>query len=364
MTMNKTLKKALTYALWVIIIVAAIVLLLQGTSQTNVINLFSNTLVFAIPLLLVAMGGCTSEHSGIINLALEGIMIFGALTSSLFLHAFVNATSASLFTRQSVVLAAILIAIISGALMSLLLAFASVNLKADQTITGTAINMFTPALFTLVAWAILGQGQTLIKLPNVANWICVSLADVGAADTTNVLLLLLFRKNMLTTWIAIILFILLTFVLYKTKFGLHLRACGENPQAADSVGINVAKTRYAGVLISGALAGLGGLAFTLAAKTSADTSVSGYGFLALAVMIFGNWKPLRILAGSFFFSFLRCLSTMHDSIAVLAKINIPGKVDYLYKMVPYLVTLLVLVFTSKHSQAPKAEGIPYDKGGR
>jgi len=150
-------------------------------------------------------------------------------------------------------------------------------------------------------------------------------------------------------------------VLYKTKFGLRLRACGEHPHAADSVGINVYRMRYAGVMISGALAGLGGLVFVVPTSTNFNATVSGYGFLALAVMIFGQWKPLRVLFAAFFFGLMKTIASAYSVIPILSTSNIPSDI---YKMVPFIATLIVLAFSSGASQAPRAVGVPYDKGSR
>ena len=152
--------------------------------------------------------------------------------------------------------------------------------------------------------------------------------------------------------------------MYKTRFGLRLRACGEHPQAADSVGINVYKMRYAGVLISGFLGGIGGLAYTVAAGSGFNSDVGGYGFLALAVMIFGNWKPFPILASSVFFALFKVIAAYSSSLSFLPKFEGVKEISNFYQMLPYIVTMIVLIFTSKNSQAPKAEGIPYDKGSR
>ena len=152
--------------------------------------------------------------------------------------------------------------------------------------------------------------------------------------------------------------------MYKTKFGLRLRACGEHPQAADSVGINVYRMRYAGVLISGFLGGIGGIAYTIAVGSGFNSSVGGYGFLALAVMIFGNWKPVQILGSAVFFALFKVIAAYNSSIPFLPKFEGMKDQSSLYQMLPYIVTMIVLIFTSKHSQAPKAEGIPYDKGSR
>ena len=150
-------------------------------------------------------------------------------------------------------------------------------------------------------------------------------------------------------------------VLYKTRFGLRLRACGEHPQAADSVGVNVYKMRYAGTLLSGALAGIGGVIFVVPTSTNFNATVSGYGFLAIAVLIFGQWKPGRIALAALFFGFMKTLSVSYGLIPGIKDLSISGEI---YKMVPYIATLIVLAFTSKNSAAPRAEGIPYDKGQR
>jgi simple sugar transport system permease protein len=170
-----------------------------------------------------------------------------------------------------------------------------------------------------------------------------------------------FRNTYITTYIGFLILAASAFVLYKTRFGLRLRSCGEHPQAADSAGINVYAMRYAGVMISGALAGIGGLVFVVPTSIEFNHDVSGYGFLALAVLIFGQWKPARILAAAFFFGLMKAVSSSYSGISFLAAINIPA---YVYKMIPYIATLVVLAFSSKSSQAPKAEGIPYDKGRR
>ncbi|MGN0976204.1 MAG: ABC transporter permease, partial [Gemmiger sp.] len=175
---------------------------------------------------------------------------------------------------------------------------------------------------------------------------------------------LIFKYFYLTTPVAVVLFLLAYVLMYKTRFGLRLRACGEHPQAADSVGINVYKMRYAGVMISGFLGGVGGLAYTLAAGNAFGASVGGYGFLALAVMIFGNWKPLPILGSALFFALFKVVAAYSSSIPFLPKFEGLKSASNLYQMLPYVVTMVVLVFTSKKSKAPKAEGIPYDKGSR
>lgn len=324
-------------------------------------DVLSATILFAIPLLLVALGGMFSERSGVINIALEGIMVIGALISLLFLRA-MDAAGLGQTAPQLAMLLTIIVAALAGAIFSLLLAFASINLKADQTIGGTALNMLAPAFAIVLTWAIQGQGQTTILIP---TWTRITQASMGVATNADSFFQnLVFKNFYITTPVAIILLVASIILLYKTRFGLRLRACGEHPQAADSVGINVYRMRYSGVIISGILGGIGGLAYTLAAGSGFQASVAGYGFLALAVMIFGNWKPLNILGASLFFAFFKILGSYSASIPFLPSFDEVNSREYIYLMLPYIVTMIILVLTSKKSRAPKAEGIPYDKGAR
>lgn len=323
-------------------------------------NIISLTIVFAVPLMLVALGGMYSEHSGVINLALEGIMVIGALCACFMLQAF-DKNGFGKVHPQLAMLAAILVAAITGMAFSLLLAFAAINLKADQTIGGTALNTFAPAFAVVMTWAIQGQGLTTIQIP---SWIRITQESFGLEPGNGFWDMLIFKYFYLTTPIAIVLFFVAWILMYRTKFGLRLRACGEHPQAADSVGINVYRMRYAGVLISGFLAGIGGIAYTIAVGSGFSSSVGGYGFLALAVMIFGNWKPVQIMGSAVFFALFKVIAAYNSSIPFLPKFEGMKDQSSLYQMLPYIVTMIVLVFTSKHSQAPKAEGIPYDKGSR
>ncbi len=324
-------------------------------------DILSATILFSIPLLLVALGGMFSERSGIVNIALEGIMVIGALCACLTLRAINQNTTIGETAPQLGMLIAILVAAVSGALFSLLLAFASVSLKADQTIGGTALNMMAPAVAIAITWAIQGQGQTNIIIP---TWARITQETIGIAAKDTFLQNFLFKSFYLTTPVALLLFIIAVVILYKTRFGLRLRACGEHPQAADSVGVNVYRMRYSGVLISGVLAGIGGVAYTVAAGSTFQSSVAGYGFLALAVMIFGNWKPWNILGASLFFALFKIIGSYSSSLPFLPSFKNINQSEYLYLMVPYVVTMILLILTSKKSRAPKSEGIPYDKGRR
>lgn len=248
-----------------------------------------------------------------------------------------------------------------GGIFSILLAFAAINLKADQTIGGTALNTLAPAFAVVVSWAIQGQGNTTINLP---TWTRITEATLGLKVLPTFWHNLLFKNFYITTPLALLILIYAIVFLYKTKFGLRLRSCGEHPQAADSVGINVYRMRTHGTIISGILAGIGGLAYTLAAGSGFQSTVAGYGFLALAVMIFGNWKPVSIFFASLFFALFKVIGNYSASIIFLPKFANIAESNYIYLMVPYIVTMIILILTSKKSAAPKAEGIPYDKGAR
>jgi simple sugar transport system permease protein len=336
------------------------------------------TLLYSVPLMIVALAGVFAERSGIINLALEGIMIFGAFIGVLFVNLMQNlgifneaVMQGNWMLLQGLEIATMLIAAIMGALFSLLLSFASINLKADQTIGGTALNLMAPALVLFLVRVIANQNTLQMKSGDAASWFMLKKSSFGIDKSVDLGFLgeTFLHKVYLATYICIILFVVMSILLYKTRFGLRLRACGENPQAADSLGINVYKMRYAGTTISGALAGMGGFVYALTtANCSANGDVAGFGFLALAVMIFGNWKPLNIALASLLFGLMKCIAAAYTSIDIngdgvyaLAQIGISS---HLYRMLPYLVTLIVLAFTSKKSRAPKAEGIPYDKGSR
>ena len=308
--------------------------------------LVQQTMFFSIPLLLVSLGGMFSERSGIINIALEGIMIMGAFSSILFISLF-----GSVFPSTITLIIAIIIACLSGLVFSLLHAYASISVNANQVISGTALNLFAPAFAIYVARFINNVQQ--ITFVNSFR-----IESVPLLSSIPVIGSLFFKNTYITTYLGFIILILSYVVLYKTRFGLRVRSCGEHPQASDSVGINVHKIRYISVAISGALAGLGGLVFVIPTSTNFNATVAGYGFLALAVLIFGQWNPKRILVAAFFFGFMKTLSAAYSGIPILSSLGIPNSV---YKMIPYITTLIVLIFTSKSSKAPTALGVPYDK---
>ena len=340
--------------------------------------LIQKTLLSAVPLMIVALAGVFAERSGIINLALEGIMIFGAFIGVAFVRmmqvvpVFADAVRAGAWgTLQWLEILTMLVAGLMGAVFSLLLSFASVNLRADQTIGGTALNLLAPALVLFLIRVMANQNTLQMVTGDAASWFMIKKSTLGIDKNTDIGFLgeTLLNKVYLATYVCILIYIILSVILYKTKFGLRLRSCGENPQAADSLGINVHRMRYTGTTISGFLAGMGGFVYSLTtANCTANGDVAGFGFLALAVMIFGNWTPLNIAGASLLFGLFRSIAAAYSSIdlngdGVFALAEI-GVSPHFYRMLPYLITLIVLSFTSKNSRAPKAEGIPYDKGMR
>ena len=310
--------------------------------------LIQYTLIFASVLVLVALGGCISEHSGVINLGLEGIMVIGALGGALMMK-YLPAGSSAFVT----IVLTVLMAILAGVIYSSLLAVSCINFKADQTIVGTALNMLGVAAATVIVKAI-NSAENPDNPSSEISYIAQKKAFLVNING--------FEFNWFMV-LAVLALILVAVMLYKTRFGLRLMACGEHPQAAASVGISVYKMRWAGVLLSGALGGLGGLVYITAgvSQWKFENGVAGFGFLALAVMIFGQWKPKHIAWAAVLFGMFRALSNVYSGFPFLARMNIPSGV---YNMLPYIISLVVLAFTSKQSRAPKAEGIPYDKGSR
>lgn len=306
------------------------------------------TLIYASVLIFVALGGMFSERSGVINIGLEGIMVCGALGGAAVLAVLPVGTNPAL-----IIFITIAMSMLCGMIFSLFLAVSAINFKADQTLVGTAMNMLATAAATVIVKSVntrrSGGDDVSAILDYIQNRRCFIFKLFGME--LNIYMIL-------TVVVLCISFV----VLYKTRFGLRLMACGEHPQAADSVGINVYAMRYSGVLISGALGGIGGIIYITAANSQWDFiyGVAGAGFLALAVMIFGQWKPWRIAGAAILFGFFRAVADAYMGFDFLVKL-VSGE---FYKMLPYIISLVVLAFTSKSSKAPKAEGIPYDKGIR
>ena len=305
----------------------------------------SSTLVYSAPLIFTALGGTFSENSGIVNVGLEGIMTMGAFTSIVF-----NLSFASTFGTATPWLGALLGGII-GIIFSLLHAVATVNWRADHVISGTVLNLMAPPLAVFLVKAIYNKGQTENISQNFGYFSFPGLANIPVIGP------IFFKNTSAPAWVAIVLSIFLYWVLYKTRFGLRLRSSGENPQAADTLGINVYKMRYAGVLISGFLGGIGGAVFAEAISGNFSVStIAGQGFMALAAMIFGRYNPIGAMLSSLFFGFAQSLSIIGDQIPGIS--SLPSV--YL-QIAPYVLTIIVLVVFFGKTVGPAADGQNYIK---
>lgn len=292
---------------------------------------------YTIPLLITALGGLYSERSGIVNIGLEGLMVVGSFIGGVTVYYF----GAALGSNAAWL--GLILAIIGGMIFSLLHAFASINLNANQTISGTAINLLASALVLFISRKFVGTGNIVIN--------SMTRFDVPLLKNIPVLGRLFFTDTYPTTWFVLGILIISWFVIERTRFGLRLRACGEYPEAADAAGIRVARIRYIGVLLSGACAGLGGAIYTVTTAGQCNGSVDGLGFLALAGLIFGQWRPFRILAATLFFGFAVTMAQISMLLPSLASVP-----PLILKVFPYVVTMLALVAFSKTSQAPRASG--------
>ncbi|WP_449540071.1 ABC transporter permease [Ferdinandcohnia sp. Marseille-Q9671] len=311
-------------------------------------QIFPYAIIYTIPLLITALGGLFSERSGVVNIGLDGLMIIGSFSGALSIYYLQDVIS----NNSLVLWAGLLIAAIAGMLFSLLHAFASINLNADQIISGTAINMIAGALTIFLARNITGSGNIRITSGFLSD-------DIPFLSDIPIIGPLFFSNTYLTTWVFLAVLLISAFALYKTKFGLRLRSCGEFPQAAEAAGVNVRRVRYVGVMLSGACAGLGGALILVTYAGEFTGNVSGLGFLALAALIFGQWKPFGILGATLFFGFATTVANVSQVIPELAVIP-----PIILKIFPYVVTLIALVIFSKSSQAPKAAGEPFDSGKR
>ena len=300
--------------------------------------LIKYTLLYGIVLMLVALGGMFSEHSGIINIALEGIMVIGGVAGVLTLTMLPESLPAF-----ATVIIAVLAAAIAGMVYSLLLAFASINLKADQTIGGTALNLLATAVAVVISKNFSDSGSAKLNYSNKPF-----LFSIGGLELS------------IFVPLGIALLIISYIVLYKTRFGLRLRACGDNPHAVDAAGRQVGQIRLAAIMICGALSGLGGICFAYSISANFSSSIYvGYGYLAIAALIFGNWRILPTLGACLLFGFAR--SGGYRLVQVL---QMPSSYQDLVMILPYVLTLLLLVFFSKQNGAPRALGVIYDKGAR
>ncbi len=309
-----------------------------------ILLIFPYAIAFTVPLLITSLGGLICERSGVVNIGLEGLMIIGSFASALTISRLYPSLGAS------AVWVGIAVAMLAGAAFSLLHAFASINLNANQVISGTAINMIAGALTVYFARYITGSGniQIISGLRRITIPVLSKIPIIGG---------LFFTKTYMTTWLVLLILLGSWYLIYKTPFGLRLRACGEHPHAADAAGVNVRLIRYIGVMFSGAFAGLGGAAILVTYSGEFNGSVAGLGFLALAALIFGQWKPLGILGATFFFGFASTLANVSQVVPALSLV--PGLI---LKAFPYVVTLLALIAFSKSSQAPRASGEPFNQG--
>lgn len=321
-------------------------------------------IIYGIGFILGSYGGMYSECSGIINIALEGSMVVGAFSGVIFMKLVgeANPTSFLVTTTAGVqlfFLLAGLVAIVVGILFSYLLSFVSIKLKANQTIVGTALNTFAVAACTIINTSITGIDSPEVSLGSL------SLSQYLSPDTGNEFFNFALMGLNVAIIIGFVAIIVLWLVMNKTRFGLRLRACGENPAACDSVGINVNRMRYTGTLIGSAAAAFGGfIIFSYFDIFVGNWQIDalGYGFLVLAIEIFGNWKATNIIFAALFFAFFSAFApTFTSYLSTFPQINSILTNRAFYYMLPYLLAFLSLIFFSKHSHVPKAEGIPYDK---
>ncbi|HEY4398976.1 MAG TPA: ABC transporter permease [Lactobacillaceae bacterium] len=313
---------------------------------TNMLALIiSSTLVYSAPLIFTAIGGTFSERGGVVNVGLEGMMTIGAFAATVF-----NLTFAKDFGAATPWLG-LLVGGVAGMIFSLLHAVATVTLRADHIISGTVINLMAPALGVFLIKVLYGKGQSD---PISASF---GYADVPVLDKIPFIGPIFFQNTSSTAWVAIIVAFIAWYVIFKMRYGLRLRSVGENPQAADTLGLNVYRLRYSGVVISGLFGGVGGavVAESIALNFSA-TTIAGQGFMALAAMIFGRWNPIGAMLAALFFG-------ASQSLAVVGA-QLPGlkEIPSIYlQIAPYVVTIIVLVFFFGKTQAPKADGVNYIK---
>ncbi|MEW6564014.1 MAG: ABC transporter permease [Spirochaetota bacterium] len=312
------------------------------------INMFPIALMFSAPIIIAALGGLFSERSGIVNVALEGIMMvggFAAATITVILEPVLPGWAPWI---------GMLVGILAGLVFSLLHALASVNFKADQVVSGTALNILAGGVTVYLAQIIFRQQRTKAFTTGLAKISIPGLKDIPILGPT------LFDHVYPTFYVALLLVLLTWFLVYKTPFGLRLRACGEHPQAAASMGINVYWMRYMGVMASGVLAGLAGGVMVLTQDIQYTlTSIHGTGFIALGSLIFGKWSPWGVLGAGLFFGFSQALSYYAKDIPFMA--GLPQEFFYLF---PYVLTIIALILFSGKAVGPKAAGEIYDPGKR
>ncbi|VEU82096.1 ABC transporter permease [Acholeplasma hippikon] len=316
-----------------------------------VISLIQYSLIIIAPLLIVALGGLMSEKSGVTNIALEGIMLMGAFIGIWAIRILQLNTT---WNPQIIYIIGMLVGGLTGLIFAAIHAFASIKMKADQTISATALNLFAPAFAIFTARTVIGGQQVKFRGEFLIQEIPFLSKIPFIGD-------IFFKRIHISFFIAIIFLVVITLLFNKSKLGLRVRAVGENPHAAQSLGVNISKIRFFGVLSSGFLAGLGGVIYVATTSESFDATVAGMGFLAIAVLIFGNWKPLSVLLAAIFFGFFSSFAYSYSLIPFLKNNALPKE---FMSMIPYVVTLIILAFTSKRSLAPKALGQVFDQEKR
>ncbi|OUS69919.1 sugar ABC transporter permease [Paenibacillus sp. MY03] len=312
-------------------------------------QLINTTLVFSTALIFAALGGMFSERSGVVNIGLEGLMVSGAFAAAVATH---SASEAGFGSGSPWI--GLIAAVVYGVLFSLLHAVATITFKSDQTVVGVVINILALGVAIYFTRSLYDGSVQTPQLYDVFSKVSIPLlTDIPILGEG-------FFHAYPTTYIVAILVAVSFFILFKTPFGLRLRAVGEHPSSADTVGINVSRYRYIGVMLSGALAGLGGATITLTTTSSfAYNTISGQGFIALAALIFGKWNPLGLAGAAVFFGFAQAIRNFAQ-LFDWSK-NIPTEVFY---MLPYVLTLIVLAAAVGRSSAPSALGQPYDPARR
>lgn len=315
------------------------------------IQMCPSAMLVAAPIIIAALGGLFSERSGVVNIALEGIMVIGAFTSATTCYFLEKIPAVSAYAGYI----SLLVAVVAGVIYSILLGVAAINLNADQTIAGTAVNMLATGLSVYLCQIIFSKQRTEAFRTGISR-----IKEVPFLSDIPILGDMMFKNIYPTIFIALILVLLVYYVAFKTPFGLRLRSCGENPHASASVGINVYKMRWIGVLLSGAFAGLAGACMVLTSGIQfTAASIHGVGFISIAALIFGKWNPWGVLGAGLFFGFSTALGTYASFIPLIS--NIPSEFFIAF---PYILTVLALVVFSGKSSAPKAEGQIYDAGKR
>jgi len=311
-------------------------------------SMLHNTFIFATPIMLAALGGLFSERSGVVNIGLEGLMIMGAFSGALF-TLYGTDWGMGGFAPWF----AIIVAVFIGILFSIPHAVASISFRADQVVSGVALNFLAAGLSIFLVKAIFdgkGQTPTLISLKKVSIPVLSDIPFLGKV----------FFTTYPTTYLAFLIVAIITYVVYKTAFGLRLRSVGEHPKAADTMGIKVLRMRYIGVMLSGALAALGGALYPLTFSGNfSHSTISGQGFMALAALIFGKWHPVGAMGAAIFFGFANSLAITGQSFGLTE--YVPQ--EFLF-MFPYFITIVALASFVGRAVAPAALGTPYDKSGR